>query len=202
MNGSNFDSYMYPSRYNDEREMTRYFTFQFISSSEVAEDVNWQSKSAGINADGVIYGVIPENEDELSRVSDVLSKTTAGLERFIFAVPKRFREISPVVAEYAAVSELKDRAVDDPILFDEYEVIFEDLQEVIKDFIGGFTHPETYRCVYIHDGEKLAINRKSLLTELMSKICDRVYSLTPVVNNEMVNKTDMFLSIKSFHNLL
>lgn len=191
LNGSNFDSYMYPSRYNDEREMTRYFTFQFISSSEVAEDVNWQSKSAGINADGVIYGVIPENEDELSRVSDVLSKTTAELERFIFAVPKRFREISPVVAEYAAVSDLKDRAVDDPILFDEYEVIFEDLQEVIKDFIGGFTHPETYRCVYIHDGEKLAINRKSLLTELMSKICDRIYSLTPVVNNEMVNKTDI-----------
>ncbi|MBR4710576.1 MAG: restriction endonuclease subunit S [Clostridia bacterium] len=191
LNNSNFDSYMYPSRYNDEREMTRYFTFQFISSSEVAEDVNWQSKAAGVYADGVIYGVIPGNVDELSRVSEVLSKTTSGLDRFIFAVPKRFQEIGAVVAEYAAVSDLKDRAVDDPILFDEYEVIFEDLQEIIKDFIGGFTHPETYRCVYIHDGQKLTINRKSQLTELMSKICDLVYSLTPVVNNEMVNKTDI-----------
>lgn len=76
-------------------------------------------------------------------------------------------------------------------MFDEYEVIFEDLQEVIKDFIGGFTHPETYRSVYIHDGKQLTINRKSLLTELMSKICDQVYSLTPVINNEMVNKTDI-----------
>lgn len=118
-------------------------------------------------------------------------KRQPGLDRFIFAVPKRFREIGAVVVEYAAVSDLKDRAVDDPILFDEYEVIFEDLQEVIKDFIGGFTHPETYRCVYIHDGQKLTINRKSQLTELMSKICDLVYSLTPIVNNEMVNKTDI-----------
>ena len=191
LNNSNFDSYMYPSRYNDEREMTRYFTFQFIVSSEVTEDVNWQSKAAGITADGLIYGVIPETEDELSRSLDVLSQTTAGLERFIFAVPKRFREIEAVVAEYAAVSSLKDRAADDPVLFDEYEVIFEDLQEVIKDFIGGFTHPETYRSVYIHDGKQLTINRKSLLTELMSKICDQVYSLTPVINNEMVNKTDI-----------
>ena len=200
LNNSNFDSFMYPSRYNDEREMTRYFTFQFISSSEVTEDVNWQSKSSGINADGVIYGVIPENENELSRVLDILSKTTDGLERFIFALPKRVWEIGNVVAEYAAVSDLKDSAIDDPILFDEYEVIFEDLQEVIKDFIGGYTHPETYRSFYIHDGEKLTINRKSLLTELMSKICDRVYSLTPVVNNEMVNKTDITSTAASSRN--
>ena len=36
---------------------------------------------------------------------------------------------------YYAVESLKENAVDDPFLFDEYEVIFEDLQEVIKDFM-------------------------------------------------------------------
>ena len=35
------------------------------------------------------------------------------------------------------------------------------------------------------------IHRKSGLTELMSKICDEVYCLTPVINNESVNKNDI-----------
>ena len=191
LNDANFDGYMYPSRYNDEHEMTRFFAFQFISSAEVQADVDWNTKAASINADGVIYGIIPENEDELQRVQTVLMETTAGLERFIFAVPKHYKEIESTVGEFAAVSELKDRAIDDPVLFDEYEVVFEDLQEIIKDYIHGFTHPETYRSVYSHNGIKLTINRKSSLTELMSKICDKVFFLTPVVNNEMVNKNEI-----------
>lgn len=35
LNASNFDNYMYPSRYNEEYEMTRFFSFQFISGEEV-----------------------------------------------------------------------------------------------------------------------------------------------------------------------
>ncbi len=32
LNNSSFDSYMYPTRYNDEHEITRYFDFLFIDS--------------------------------------------------------------------------------------------------------------------------------------------------------------------------
>jgi len=35
LNESNFDNYVYPSRYNDEREMTRYFAFEFIDEDEI-----------------------------------------------------------------------------------------------------------------------------------------------------------------------
>ena len=191
LNNSNFDNYMYPSRYNDEHEMTRFFTFQFIASTEVEADVDWNLKSASIDADGVIYGIIPESEADLAKAREALLASSQGQERIIFALPKHFAEIDSVVREYSAVAELKDKAVDDPVLFDEYEVVFEDLQEIIKGFIGGFTHPETYRSAYIHDGKQLAITRKSVLTELMSKICDRVFSMTPVVNNESVNKNEI-----------
>ncbi len=191
LNNSNFDSYMYPSRYNDKHEMTRYFTFQFIDSAEVAEDVKWEIKSAEIKADGIIYGVIPESEAELARVRAVLENSSRGLKRFIFVLPKHFTGIDSVVREYAAVTELKDKAADDPVLFDEYEVVFEDLQEILKAFINSYTHPESYRSVYIHEGKSLAISRKSVLTELMSKVCDEVFSMTPVVNNESVNKNEI-----------
>ena len=35
------------------------------------------------------------------------------------------------------------------------------------------------------------MSRKSGLTEVMSKICDRVFGMTPIINNESVNKNDI-----------
>lgn len=191
LNGSNFDNYMYPTRYNDDHEMTRFFAFQFISSAEVTVDVDWNLKSESIDADGIIYGIIPENETQLKKITKIIKDTSLGYERYIFVLPKHYKDVEAVAQEYAAIAKLRDHAVDDPVLFDEYEVVFEDLQEIIKGFIGMYTHPENYRSVYIHNGNELHVYRKSGLTEVMSQICDAVYDMTPVINNESVNKNDI-----------
>ena len=191
LNAANFDNYMYPSRYNDERGMTRFFCFQFIDGSEIADDVDWNIKSESLQSDGVIYGIIPDSEDQLKEISDTVKKTSKGFDRFIFVCPKHFREIDKVIREYAAVKQLRDQTTRDPVLFDEYEVVFEDLQEVINGIISSYTHPESYRSVYYHDGEMLSVHRKSGLTEVMSQICDRTFGLTPVINNEAVNKKEI-----------
>ena len=191
LNASNFDNYMYPSRYNDDHEMTRFFAFQFISGAEVTDDVDWNIKSETIDADGIIYGIIPQSEAQRKKLIKTVKNTSKGYERYIFALPKHFKDVEAVVQEYAAVTTLRDRAVDDSVLFDEYEVVFEDLQEIIKKFIGSYTHPESYCSAYFHNGKELHVHRKSGLTEAMSQICDAVYSLTPVINNESVNKNDI-----------
>lgn len=191
LNASNFDNYMYPSRYNEEHEMTRFFSFQFISGAEVTEDINWNVKSESIDADGIIYGIIPENEEQIKKLTEIIKTTSRGITRCLFVIPKHFKAVDAVIREYDAVAQLRDKAVDDPVLFDEYEVVFEDLQEIIKDFISAYTHPESYRSHYIHDGGILPIHRKSGLTEIMSQICDAVYYLTPVINNESVNKNEI-----------
>lgn len=191
LSASNFDNYMYPSRYNDDHEMTRYFAFQFISGSEVTNDVDWNVKSEKVDADGVIYGIIPQSETQLQGLKRIVESTSKGCERHIFVLPKHFKAIDKIVQEYAAVAQLRDQAINDPVLFDEYEVVFEDLQEIIKGFIGTYTHPESHRSFYIHNGKVLNVHRKSGLTEIMSKICDTVYGLTPVISNESVNKNDI-----------
>ena len=191
LNASNFDNYMYPARYNDDHEMTRYFAFQFIAGSEVTEDTDWNVKSEGIDADGIIYGIIPDSEEQRVKITDALKESSRGCKRHIFVLPKQYKDIEEVAREFSAVALLRDQAVDDPVLFDEYEVVFEDLQEIIKAFIGDYTHPESFRSTYFHEGEQLNIRRKSGLTEAMSQICDDVYCLTPVINNESVNKNEI-----------
>lgn len=191
LNASNFDNYMYPSRYNDNREMTRFFSFQFISGNEVTQDIDWAVKSEKIDADGVIYGIIPESEEQLAKLAKIIKSTSRGHNRFIFVLPKHFYAVDEIIREFAAVTYLRERSADDPVLFDEYEVVFEDLQEIIKGYISSYTHPEGYRSNYFHNGEIVDIHRKSALTELMSEICDEVYRLTPVINNESVNRNEI-----------
>lgn len=191
LNNSNFDNYMYPSRYNNEHDMIRYFSFEFIDESEVTEDVDWEDKSAGIDADGVIYGIIPHSKRGISKVKKILTETTADLDRFIFIVPKEYEDIEEVVREFNAVSVLRDNANDEKVLFEEYEVIYEDLREVIGTYMRGYTRPEDYRARFIYRGEELEIGRKAALSERMSIICDEIYSHTPVINNEAINKNDI-----------
>ena len=188
LNASNFDNYMYPSRYNDEREMTRFFSFIFIDANEVRKDTNWVVKSESIEADGIVYAVIPHDEESIEELKKLLLETSSGCERHIFILPNHYFKIDEVAHEYEAVSVLRENASDDPVLFDEYDVVYEDLREVINDFMASYTHPEKYQATYIYNGTVTAIRRKAALTELMANICDTVYSLTPTISNEAVNR--------------
>jgi hypothetical protein len=191
LNQSNYDNYIYSARYNNERDMTRFFAFEFIDEAEITEDVNWDVKSESIEADGIVYGVILHDESGIKRIQNIIHKTSSTCERIIFIIPKHFSQIEDVVREYNAVSVLRDASNDDKTLFDEYEVVYDDLQEVINDFIRGYTQPETYKSRYIYVGREIPINRKAALTALMSDICDKVYSKTPVINNEAMNRNEI-----------
>lgn len=191
LNNSNFDNYVYPSRYNNERDMVRYFTFEFIDEDEVTEEVDWRLKSASIEADGIVYGIIPHSERSISRIREIILNTSREIEHIIFIIPRHYLEIESIVKEYNAVSLLRDNANDDKVLFDEYEVVYEDLREVIGTFIRGYIRPEEYKSRYIYKGNEITISRKAALTELMSTICDEIYSLTPIINNEAMNRNEI-----------
>lgn len=191
LNVTNFDSYIYPSRYNDDREMTRYFSFQFVDEEEITTDTNWAIKSENIEADGVIYGVIPKSEESIVLLKDMLLRTSQTQQRFLFILPKKYQDIQDIVKEFSVVSALRNSAVNDKVLFEEYEVIYEDLREVIFDYISSYTHPEEYKATYIHLGKVQPIHRKAALTELLSQICDNVFSLTPIINIEVINQNEI-----------
>ena len=172
LNSASLDNYMYPSKYNDEREMTRYFSFEFIDAAEVTKDIDWTIKSESIIADGVIYGIIPDNEESIAKIKKLIQSTSKGNERFIFIIPKKYSEIRDIVLQFNAVMRLRAAAEGDDLLFDEYEVIYEDLRDVMSEFISSYTHPEYFKSVYIHNGVEKSITRKAALTGLMSDICE------------------------------
>lgn len=191
LNASNFDSCIYPFRYNDEKEVTRYFDFTFIDESEVTEDVNWKTKQQGTEADGIVYAIIPHSKDSIAQIVDVVKKTSTYCSNCVFVIPHKFVPIDFTAREYKAVETLKELAVSDKVLFDEYEVIYEDLREIINHYISDYTHPEKRASTYIYKGEEKQIVRKAAFTDLLSTICEKIYFNTPVIVNEAVNKNHL-----------
>lgn len=191
LNSLNFDNYIYPARYNDQKEMTRYFSFQFIDESEVSSTTNWIEKSSLIKADGVVYAIVLNSEESVNKVLNNLLISSTDCQRNVFILLRRYEEIETIARDFAAVSKLKAESIDDPVLFDEYDVVFDDLRDVTNAFIFSYTHPERLKARYIYNGYEKDIKRKAELTELLSSICEQVYSATPVINNEAVNRDEI-----------
>ena len=70
-------------------------------------------------------------------------------------------------------------------------MVYEDMREVLRNFINGYTRPEKRYSTYIFNGKTRKVARKSDLTNMLSNICDDIYGLTPVINNEVINKKEI-----------
>lgn len=191
LNESSFDSYMYPTAYNDEHEITRYFGFTFITSAEFFAVTDWNDYISGIKADGVVYAIIPVNQEEIAKICKKIEKQKDHNNRILFIVPKQFQPIDKMALEYEAVKNLKTEVVNDELLSDEYEIYIEDLSEVIGSFINNYARPENKAAFYYYNGKQLQIFRKAQLSGELSCICTEIFWRTPVINNESINKNEL-----------
>lgn len=193
LNDLAFDSFMYPTAYNDDHDIIRYFDFRFIDSSDFFAVEDWNKYISSNISDGVIFAVIPKNQAEIKLIMNTILRNETPHNRIVFVLPKQFVDISNDALDFAAVSFLKDEAAstDDEILKDEYEIFVDDLSEVVGSYINSYAHPENNSAMYFYNGEQYSFRRKAQLTNLLSDICRAIFTRTPIINNESVNKNEL-----------
>lgn len=193
LNVSTFDSFMYPTAYNDDNDIIRYFDFKFIDSSDFLAVTDWAKFISDSKADGVIYAIIPESQAEIEKLQQAIFADQNPHNRIVFILPKHFVDIQEDALDYAAVTALKEEAAvsEDEILNDEYAIYVEDLSEVVGSFINTYARPENGSAYYYYNGERRIFRRKAQLTNLLSEICRVVFYRTPIINNESVNKNEL-----------
>ncbi len=191
LNEVNSEGYFYPARYNDEHEMIRYFAFRFVDSGKILDEGEMAAIIANADADGLVIGVLPKSQEAIEEVKDRIRSVSIEHEHVVFVIPNTNQEIESYVREYKAVMKLRDLAVGDTVLFNEYEAVYEDLRDLIVSFIASYSRPELCQSKYYLNGEEQErVNRRSALSEVLSEICDTVYWATPVINNEALNRTE------------
>jgi len=188
LNQSALESYLYPTRYNDDFEITRYFDFTFIDSTDFFDVDNWERRISDSKSDGVVYAIIPQNKSNIAQIRKALSERQEDVERIVFIVSKNYSDIEKIAFEYEAIKTLRTAADGDELLVDEYDIYLDDLTEVLNSYINTFARPENGGAIYYYLGEECPIYRRSQLSEKLSEICENVFHNTPVINNESINK--------------
>lgn len=183
---------LYPSRYNEDYSIVRYFDCGFVDAQSL---LAWHPSDGRIlekDGDGQIVAVYCATADEVHNLKAVAKTSLSCAPMTVVAYPRAFKKVDDAVYKLEAARQLKDEAKGDAALVEEYEVVIEDYAEIVNAYIAGFFQPELMQTLYFVDGsQRKAVTRKRKLSDELSDLCERTYGDTPRITNEALNKNEL-----------
>lgn len=176
-----------PKKYNDEIEMVRYFKKTFIT---VNEFLNIRSiRDFESNSDGVILYLIHYSKEEKELALNRLRELNDS--RILLCIPNSNFSKNEEIRELLSIKALKNDGEfnENELASQELEIFENDITEDIENYISANYNVENGLCEYYGSlGENLDIKKEYQLNRKISEICSDVFSKTPVINSELINK--------------
>ena len=181
------NKFIAPKKHNQDYCITRYFNYIFMNQLSFAnlksiEYLRWKN-----HPDGVIVLIMSEEYDE-----GIITEHLKELDDpcVIVCLPRTRELITDRIQHLLAVRYLRNDVEfidNNPVLRKELFNIEDDLIEEIDEWIeANYLRTDV---VYTKDGMvhvgAMGINR------IVSDICDSAYYMTPVINNEMINRHEL-----------
>lgn len=181
-----------PRKFNDQFSMFRYFKkiyllaevfVQYTSGSEIFNDYPY---------DGLIIYIISSAEEMRLKVLEKITQLGDFPQIIICVSEENFKD-ELLLKKYFAVQRLlqKSEEIVDPRYQEELELFAYDISSQIKIIIENNFGTASEKSHYLNCSGELYIRRNADLGPVVSEICSRCYPLTPILNNEMVNKKSL-----------
>ncbi len=196
--------YFYPTEYNDTFEIIRYFRFVFLEYEEFVSIENINRYIDNIESDGVILAILLKDEFEKEKALEKikyfnqyrLSKNEDNIEnrdRIVYILPKFPKLITEKLKKYAAILSLEAKNKADTVLLDELQYIKVDLEQLINAYIDKqYFKSELQESEYYYEGKlQSQVKSRRSFSALLSEICKTVYSKTPKIINENINRNEI-----------
>jgi len=178
-----------PKKYNDEKEMVRYFKKEFITVNEFLNIRTIKDLTFESNSDGVILYLIHYSEEEKEKALNKLVELNDS--RILVCILNSNFLKDEEIRELLAIKSLKSDVEfnQNELAVQELEIFENDVAEDIENYINVNYDVKNELCGYYDfNGERLDIRRPSQLNRKVSDICFEIFSNTPVINNELINK--------------
>lgn len=203
LNSFNTEKFIYPTLYNVKNKMTRYFRFVFVSEKEFLEREDWKNFAENFSSDGCVFALFKDFENsensggtdfDKEKIIEKAKKISSEAKNLVFIISRLDENFSEKLRRFDSVAFLRNQLLAassnslDSVLFDEYDIVYQDLYEVVKQIVHSYVQPERNLALYISLGAERKLYRKSEFTNIVSDICSEIFYRTPVVNNEMLNK--------------
>ena len=179
--------YVIPRRYNALHNMTRYFVNEYM---QIEDFLSINSSDAILNdleCDGKVITLFSFNEIK----QDVVRKHIKKLadDRIVIVCPKKKVSIQKQLKDFEIVQGLQDNQVfinNYAIQKNELPLLLEDLTTEIETIISRVYEEDSETKVYRFFNGKL--NWGKDVEQVVNDCCKDIYPLTPIINNEMVNR--------------
>ena len=189
--------YSLPRRYNEEFKITRFFDNIFMAEEELLSIKNLDILFENNYCDGVIINLIRDSRNVQS-IIDHFSELKN--DRVVLRIPKTIfpKNIVSLLREYKSIEYLINNKENEEAN-SELSLIKKETLDVLEEQISVyFSSDNIQEYLYMDKKNKNVTN----LSSYLSDICFNIYSKTPIVNNEMINKRDLSAPIKKARDIV
>ncbi|MCK6510991.1 hypothetical protein L6R29_13600 [Myxococcota bacterium] len=180
-----------PLRYNDEKAIRRYFLGRYLTLGDLANPMALQLQS-NEKADGNIFYILAENEQELKMATDLLFQyERIGKQQQIFVLPKEKTPFLSYALETYCLLQLQkdhDLLATDPLVSKEIQHMLEDAQGQLHLSLQNLQSPDLQKTRYFSKGQEQKVSNSAAFRELLSQIAYALYPKTPKFDNELIVK--------------
>lgn len=184
--------YVLPREYNDKYSMTRCFKSIYMDAAVFVHYKNAQQLLTQYPYDGLIIHIVCLNDELQEKVVKKI-QSFAGTPQIVLCLTQLPFTHNLLLKQYEAVGRLlaQSKTKEDPHFVEELEVYGEDLQKRIQNVVYSMYSPTSEHSIFRNCDGELFVSRQVELNQEISKICSKYYNMSPIVNNEMVNKRSL-----------
>lgn len=157
----------------------RFFSFHLSESPEK------------LHPEGEIDGIVNLIFSETDVSKEIKEVSASCEEAVIFGWYKNTGEISNLLFEIEKIKKVRDLHSDDKPAVRELNNILQHQIKLLNHYVLGNLFSSNSPVAWYYSGNNVKIKDQKNFNRFLSKICDEVYSSTPVFKNEMVNKTKL-----------
>lgn len=184
--------YVIPKKYNQINAMTRYFRYEFITYESFYSVNNADTFfNKDEFCDGKVIALVEFNEKRSNKQDIIKKLSELACEKLVVIKPSNCFQMIKQVQDYEIIQNLKvDKEFIDnnSVLLKELEVFEEDISFELCKFVEKSYSPNSGSIAYRYTNGEIKEFKKYDINKLVSNICDEYYHLTPVINNELINK--------------
>lgn len=181
--------YIIPHEHNDKNCILRCFKKVFMTSTTFVQYKTADELLAEYQYDGVVVCIVDE---EAKSTKEIIShvKSFENYPQIVVCVSDCPFSGEIMLKKVVAAEQIKEQALknNDLHYLEEIEYFEEDLQKQVTNLVDVLYSPASEHSTFYNCDGNLSVNRQAVLNNRISSICDAIYSATPIVNNEMVNK--------------
>lgn len=177
-----------PVEYNDKNCIRRFLPGVYLSEDRF-NSASWVSLNISPDSDGQIIYLLADSDEALA----LAERTARELEdeRLIVAVPSEPLPLREAALEVKALQRMQqdsELVESDPIALSELQQMTDDALEHLQKLIDRLVKPSTAGTRWFHDGEILPADNSRELRRSLSAVMEKVFTKTPLINNEMINR--------------